>query len=152
MRLLTAACTGFRSGLGMCGRVLPTVAGYVFAFTCFRAVGGFDWLLHLLHPALQAIGIPDSLFPLLLARPFSGSLANGLFADLASSQASNLVLTQAAIMLGSTETTLYVIMVYFSYVSVRKSRYAIGLGLLIDLLGCWLAVWVGSYWFQMLLS
>jgi spore maturation protein B len=138
--LLAPAGAGLRSGLQMCRRILPMVAGYVLAFACFRAVGGFDWLLQWLHPLLAHVGIPDGILAVLLARPFSGSLANGLFAEMAQAQVSPLLLMQTAVMLGSTETTLYVITVYFAYVGVKKSRYAIPLGLTIDLLGCWLAV------------
>jgi spore maturation protein B len=140
--LLAPAGVGLRSGLGMCRRILPVVAGYVLAFGCFRAVGGFDWLLQALHPVLYQLGIPDGMLPLLVARPFSGSLANGLFAEMAHSQLSPLLLMQAAVMLGSTETTLYVVTVYFAYIGVKKSRYAIPLGLAIDVLGCWLAAHV----------
>lgn len=139
--LFAPAMGGFRSGLGMCRRVLPMVAGYVLAFACFRAVGGFDWLLQGLHPVLQHVGVPDGMLPILLARPFSGSLASGLFAEMAQAHLSPLLLLQSAVMLGSTETTLYVITVYFAYVGVKKSRYAIPLGLMLDLLGCVLAVW-----------
>ena len=140
--LLASAVGGLKSGLSMCRRVLPVVAGYVLAFACFRAVGGFAWLLEFLHPVLAHLAIPDGILPVLLARPFSGSLANGLLAEMAQAPISPLLLMQTAVMLGSTETTLYVITVYFAYVGVKKSRYAIPLGLAVDVLGCWLAVHV----------
>jgi spore maturation protein B len=145
--LYQPACAGFRMGLGICKRVLPIVLGYVTAFTCFRAVGGFDWLLTGLHPLLAHVGIPDGILPVLMARPFSGSLAGGLLAEMGQSHTPTLLMMQTAVMLGSTETTLYIITVYFGYVGVRKSRYAIPLGLCIDFMGCWLAVWVCIWFF-----
>ncbi len=143
--LLTPAIDGLRSGVTMCRRILQAVAGYVLAFACFRAVGGFDWMLQLMHPVLSHLGIPDGLLPVLVARPFSGSLANGLFAEMAGAHVSPLLLMQTAIMLGSTETTLYVITVYFAFIGIKKTRYAIPLGLVIDVMGCWLAAHVALF-------
>lgn len=138
---------GARSGFLTSMKVVPSVCGYVVAFSCFRLVGGFAYLTHLLHPLLQSLGMPDALLPLVVARPFSGALASGLFVDLAKqSGGASLLAHQAAVMLGSTETTIYVVMVYFAAVGVRKTRYAIPVGLGVDLLGCWLAVWVCMLW------
>ena len=138
---------GVKEALQMSVRIAPTIAGYVFAFACFRAVGGFEWMYQLLHPVLKILHIPADILSILLARPFSGTLSLGLFADMLKSPHSQLLAAQAAVMLGSTETTLYVLAVYFSYVGIKRSRYALGLGLFVDLLGCLAAVWFCRLWF-----
>ena len=90
----------------------------------------------LLGPVLAAVGFPSELMPLVLMRPLSGSGANGLFAELVSSTGpDSLVSRMAGSIMGSTETTFYVIAVYFGSVAVRRSRHAVPAGLIADLVG-----------------
>jgi spore maturation protein B len=92
------------------------------------------------------VGFPTELLPLTLMRPLSGSASIGLLTELVNTHGpDSLISRMAGTVLGSTETTLYVVAVYFGAVSIRRTRHAVAAGLLADLAGviasvaiCWL--------------
>ena len=111
------------------------------AVAMFRASGAIDLLGYLLRPFLEILGMPVDLLPLALMRSLSGSGARGIFAELASNYGPNAPITKtAAVMLGSSETTFYVLSVYFGSVGIKKFRHAIAAGLIADLSGIILSV------------
>jgi spore maturation protein SpmB len=127
---------GAKEGFQVAIRIIPYLVAIIAAVAMFRAAGGIDLLTRFLGPALAAIHFPSELLPLVLMRPLSGSGANGLFAELvANTGPDSLVSRMAASIMGSTETTFYVIAVYFGSVAVRRSRHAVPAGLFADLAG-----------------
>ena len=106
-----------------------------------RASGFFDILQHLLKPLLTRFNIPVDLIPLILIRPFSGGASNGILADIIHRFGGDAPIAQtAATIVGATETTFYIVAVYFGTVNIRHTRYAIPAGLLADLFGVLVAV------------
>jgi spore maturation protein B len=102
----------------------------------FRAAGGIDVITRFIGPALNAVQFPTELLPLVLIRPLSGSGANGLFAELVQAHGpDNLITRMGATVLGSSETTFYVLAVYFGSVAIRRTRHAVPAGLVADLFG-----------------
>jgi spore maturation protein B len=90
----------------------------------------------LLKPALDAVGFPTELLPLSLVRPLSGSGSLGLFSDIVKEFGPDSFLARTAgTIFGSTETTFYVIAVYFGAVGVKRTRHAIPAGLIADAVG-----------------
>ncbi len=127
---------GAKEGFQVAIRIIPYLVAIIAAVAMFRAAGGIDILTRFLGPVLAAIHFPAELLPLVLMRPLSGSGANGLFAELvANTGPDSLVSHMAASIMGSTETTFYVIAVYFGSVAVRRSRHAVPAGLFADLAG-----------------
>ena len=101
-----------------------------------RASGALDALTRLLAPLFSLLGIPVETAPLMLLRPVSGSGALAVAGELIGEYgADSLIGRTAAVMLGSTETTFYVIAVYFGAVGIKKTRYAIPAALCADLTG-----------------
>jgi len=89
---------------------------------------------------LAAIGFPSELMPLVLMRPLSGGGANGIFIELIQAGGvaggpDSLISRMAGSIMGSTETTFYVIAVYFGSVAIKRTRHAVPAGLLADLTG-----------------
>jgi spore maturation protein B len=102
----------------------------------FRAAGGIDVITRFIGPALNAVQFPTELLPLVLIRPLSGSGANGLFAELVQAHGPDSLITRmGATVLGSSETTFYVLAVYFGSVAIRRTRHAVPAGLVADLFG-----------------
>ena len=94
-----------------------------------------------LGPTLAAIGFPSELLPMVAMRPLSGSGSMGIFTELVATHGpDSLIARTAASIFGSTETTFYVVTVYFGAVAIRKTRHAIAAGLLADLAGVIAAV------------
>jgi len=127
---------GAKEGLQTALRIFPYLVAILVAVGIFRAAGGIDILSRLLSPALDLIGLPSQLLPLVLVRPMSGSAATGLFAEIVKSCGPNSYAAQlAGTILGGTETTLYVLAVYFGSVAIRRGRHALAAGLLADAAG-----------------
>lgn len=138
---------GAKEGFEIVVRIIPYLVGIIVGVGMFRAAGGFDLLAHWLSPVFHVLGFPPELLPFALVRPFSGTAAKGILAEIAHTFGGDSFLAHAAAtMMGSTETTFYVIAVYFGAASIRRTRYAIASGLLADLVGVIMAV-VVTHWF-----
>jgi spore maturation protein SpmB len=124
-----AAKEGFQVAI----RIIPYLLAMLVAIGMFRAAGGIDMLSNFLKPALQLIHFPVELLPMVLLRPLSGSGTLSLFTDLVKNFGPDSLLSRTAgTIYGSTETTFYVLAVYFGSVAVRKTRYAVIAGLTAD--------------------
>jgi len=131
---------GAKEGFQVAIRIIPYLVAILVAVGMFREAGGIALIATALGPFLSAVGFPVELLPLVLMRPLSGSGANGLFNELiqvggAAGGPDSLISKMAGSIMGSTETTFYVIAVYFGSVAVRRSRHAVPAGLLADLTG-----------------
>ena len=113
-----------------------------------RASGAVEVLTRFLTPVANAVGLPAETLPLVLLRPFSGSAALAVGAELMQTYgADSLIGRTAAIMLGSTETTFYTISVYFGAAGIRKTRYTIPAALVADLTGFLVAALTAKLFF-----
>ncbi len=107
-----------------------------------------EMLASAIAPLLKSCHIPADVLPLTIVRSLSGSAALGVFSDIANNLGPDSYATKlAAIMVGSSETTFYVLAVYFGAVKISKIRYALIVGLLADLVGIIAAVWVCNLMF-----
>lgn len=127
---------GGKEGFQVAIRILPYVVAMLVAVGMFRAAGGLDLLTAALRPLTNLVGFPPELVPLALIRPFSGSAALGVFTDLLQHHGPDGFLTlAAATFYGCSETTFYVIAVYFGSVGIRRTRHAIPAGIVADIVG-----------------
>ena len=123
-------------------RIIPYLVAILVAVGMFRASGALDLLLQAMAPLLNFIGFPPENLPLALMRPLSGSGSLGLLTDLVNEHgADSLYAKIGATMFGSSETTFYVIAVYFGSVGIMRSRHAIPAGLIADAVGALAAVY-----------
>ena len=131
-----ALADGARSGGKILLSVFPNLVALLTAVAMLRASGAFEALAAALGPALGRLGIPAETLPLMLVRPFSGSAALGVGAELIQTYGPDSPGGRtAAVMLGGTETTFYTVAVYFGAAGVRRSRYALPAALTADLVG-----------------
>ncbi len=127
---------GAKEGFQVAIRIIPFLVAILTAVGMFRGAGGIDLLTKILRPALDFIHFPTELLPLVLMRPLSGSGSIALVSDLVKNFGpDHLFSLMGATILGSTETTFYVIAVYFGAVGIRRSRHAVAAGLLADIAG-----------------
>jgi len=127
---------GAKDGFSVAVRIIPYLVAILVAIGMFRGGGGIDLLTRWLKPALDVVRFPTELVPMALMRPLSGSGTLGLFGDLVKQLGpDSLVVRMAATIYGSTETTFYVIAVYFGSVGVHRTRHAVPAGLVADLTG-----------------
>ena len=113
--------------------------GYIYCSSMEEA----NKILQFISPILNIIGFPPENVPLAIMRPLSGSGSLGLFTDLVNEYGTESIFTKiGATMFGSTETTFYVLAVYFGSVGIRKSRHALIAGLIADAVGVIAAVYI----------
>src|SRR5210317_2100199 len=133
---------GAKDGFTIAVRIIPYLVAILVAVGMFRASGALDLLLQALTPLLNLIGFPPENLPLALMRPLSGSGSLGLLTDLVNEHgADSMPAKIGATMFGSSETTFYVLAVYFGSVGVMRSRHAIPAGLIADAVGALAAVY-----------
>jgi len=115
-------------------KIFPYFTAMLIALGMLRASGAFEMLAHALSPVLSKVGMPTELLPLAIARPFSGQASNGILAELVNTHGGNSNLSHmAATLMGSTETTFYVLAIYFGSVKIRRVRHAVVVGLSTDI-------------------
>jgi spore maturation protein SpmA len=127
---------GAKEGFNVAIRIIPYLVAILVAVGMFRAAGGIQVLANFLGPVLNRIGFPADLLPIVIVRPLSGGATTGLFAELVKAHGpDSFIARTAGTILGSTETTFYVLAVYFGAVGIRKGRHAVVAGLTADLTG-----------------
>ncbi|MFC5699842.1 spore maturation protein [Cohnella faecalis] len=134
---IDGAKDGFQTAVG----IIPPLVGMMTAIGMFRASGAMDALLGWVRPLTESIGIPSDVLPLALLRPISGAGSLAFVTDLIKEQGpDSFVAKVASTIQGSTDTTLYVLTVYFGAVGIRNARYALKVGLFSDVVGFFAAV------------
>ena len=132
---------GARDGIDLSVKILPYVVSIFAALGIFRASGAMDLLAAAFRPALRALGVPADILPLMVIRPLSGGGALAVTAELLRRHGPDSYIGRlASTMQGSTDTTFYILSVYFGAVGIRKIRHALWVGLAADLMGFFLAI------------
>ena len=127
---------GAKEGFQVAIRIIPFLVAILVAIGMFRGAGGIEAMKSALAPLLTPLGFPPDLLPMVLVRPLSGSATTALFAEIVQRLGPDSLTTRmAGTIFGSTETTFYVIAVYFGSVAVRRARHAVAAGLIADLVG-----------------
>lgn len=140
VNVFEAITTGAMDGAKTVLNVFPNLVCLLTAVYMLRASGALEAFAMLFAPVLGFFGIPAETVALLVVRPVSGSGAFAVGAELIQTYgADSLIGRTVAVMLGSTETTFYVVAVYFGAVGIRKTRYAIPVALMTDFIGFFVA-------------
>ena len=134
---------GAKEGFNVAVRIIPYLVAILFAIAMFRASGGMEVLTKALTPVLALVGIPAELLPMVIMRPLTGSGSAGLVVDMVKQFGEDSIFVKmASVMFGSTETTFYVIAVYFGAVNIKRTRHALAAGLTADVAAMLIAVWL----------
>ncbi|HUP43874.1 MAG TPA: spore maturation protein [Thermoanaerobaculia bacterium] len=139
---------GAKEGFEVAVRIIPFLVGILVAIGMFRGSGAMELLAAGLRPVMQATGFPAELMPLAIIRSLSGSGSLAFTTDLISTHGPDSLIGRiAATMYGSTETTFYVLAVYFGAIGVRRMRHAVPSALIGDLAAVITAVAICSWMF-----
>ena len=132
---------GAKEGFGVILKIIPFLVTMLVAINMFKGAGGIEMLTNALKPVLAPIQFPPDLLPLALMRPLSGGASLAILTEMIQRLGpDNLVTLMAATLYGSSETTFYVVAVYFGAVGINQTRHAIPAGLLADAAGIVAAV------------
>lgn len=142
---------GAKEGFTTAVRIIPYLVAVLVGIGVFRASGAMDWLIEGLSGAVRAIGAPSEwvgALPTAIMKPLSGGGARGMMIDAMSTWgADSFVGRLSCIFQGSTDTTFYILAVYFGSVGISRTRHAVACGLIADLAGIVTAVMVGYLFF-----
>ena len=139
---------GAKEGFKVAINIIPYLVAIIVGISMLRASGLIEIIGQLLAPLLSHFRVSADVIPLMIVRSLSGSAALGVFSDIANNAGPDAYTTKlAAIMVGSSETTFYVLAVYFGAVRISKFRYAILTGLIADFIGIAAAVLVCNWMF-----
>jgi len=131
-KFVEGAKEGFEVGV----KIIPYLVAMLVAIAMFRASGALDILTSILSPITSFVGMPGEVIPMALMRPLSGSGSLGVMTELMQTHGvDSLIGFMSSTMFGSTETTFYVVAVYFGAVNVQRTRYALPAGLAADAAG-----------------
>jgi spore maturation protein SpmA len=142
---------GAKEGFAVAIRIIPYLVAILVAIGVFRASGTLDYLVAGLGRMFAALGLPADFIPALptaLMKPLSGSGARGMMVDAMNTYgADSFVGRLSATFQGATDTTFYIIALYFGSVGIRKTRHAVAAGLLADFVGIVAAIFIAYLFF-----
>ena len=146
--LYEAFTEGAKDGFSVAVNIIPYLVAILVSISMLRASGAIDMCGSLLSGVLIKISVPVDVLPLMIVRSLSGSAALGVFSDIANNFGPEAYATKlAAVIVGSSETTFYVLAVYFGAVKIAKVRYALLTGLIADAIGIMVAIVVAHQFF-----
>jgi len=127
---------GAKEGFNVGVTIIPYLVAMLVAIAMVRASGALEMLTYIIDPFTNLIGMPGEVLPMAFMRPLSGSGSLGIMTELMKTHgADSLIGFMSSTMYGSTETTFYVIAVYFGAVKIFRTKYALPAGLLADAAG-----------------
>ncbi|HSD62719.1 MAG TPA: nucleoside recognition domain-containing protein [Ignavibacteriaceae bacterium] len=134
---------GAKEGFNIAVRIIPYLVAMLMAIGIFRAGGAMDWLVYILKPVTDFIGMPAEALPMALMRPLSGSGSLGIMTEILKVHGpDSFIGIMVSTFFGSTETTFYVLAVYFGAVNIKNIRHALPVGLIADVAGILGAVFI----------
>ncbi|MCU6795874.1 MULTISPECIES: spore maturation protein [Paenibacillus] len=127
---------GAKDGFDTAIRIIPHLVGMMVAISIFRASGAMELMTNWVKPFCEMIGIPSEVLPLAILRPITGAGSLAFTTDLLQQFGPDSMVGRiASTIQGSTDTTMYVITVYFGAIGIRKASYALKVGLISDAVG-----------------
>ncbi|MGA3287915.1 MAG: spore maturation protein [Bacteroidota bacterium] len=143
VRVYEVFVEGAKDGFHTAIRIIPYLVAMLFAIGIFRASGAMDVLISIIAPLTNLIGMPPDALPMALMRPLSGSGSLGIMTELMKTHGpDSFVGVLASTLYGSSETTFYILAVYFGSVNIKNIRHAVPVGLLADFAGMLAAVFI----------
>lgn len=143
VKVYESFCEGAVEGFNTAIRIIPYLVAMLVAIGIFRKSGAMDVMVNLFQPITNLFGMPGEVLPLGVMRSLSGGGSNGLLTDILKNFGPDSLIGRiASTMTGSSETTFYVIAVYFGAIGVSKTRHAVAAGIIADVAGMLAAVWI----------
>lgn len=140
--------SGAKDGFAIVLRIFPYILAIFIAIKCFQSSGAFGAVKNALAPALSYLGIPAEVLSVAIIKPLSGSASLGAFTEVLKSTGPDSPASRiSAVIMGSAETTFYVLAVYLGAVGIKNTKYLVPVCLLADLIGMTVAVLIVRFFF-----
>ena len=140
---------GVKEGMKLSINLFPTIFAMIIAITMITDSGIINYICNLIKPLFIKIAFPTEVIPLAILRPISGSSSLVVLNDILTRYGTDTLIGRlASVMQGSTDTTIYIIGMYFASIGIKKIRYSLVVGLLADLLSIIISLLVVSIYFS----
>ena len=144
--LFESFVSGAKEGAQCCFNILPSLIFVMCGVSALFSSGAVDIMCNVLKPLFVLSGVPEQMLPTIVLRPFSGSavtaVADRMFKDFGSDHPVSKI---ACLLMGSTDTIIYTLSVYFSAVNIKRTRYALAASFIVFLFSVFVCVAVGKY-------
>ncbi len=148
VRVFDSFVTGAKDGVRVVVKIFPYLVAIFVAIKSFQASGAFEFTKELFRPLLAAFDIPVEVISMAIIKPLSGSASMGIFTDIVKTTGPDSLASRiSAVLMGSAETTFYVLAVYLGAVGLKKTRYLVPICLISDAVGIFLAIFIVKFFF-----
>ncbi len=135
VKIYEAVTDGAKQGFDLAIKIIPFLVVILVAIGMFRASGAMGFAASILNPITSLIWMPAEVLPMAIVRPLSGTGAFGVMSEIINNEPDSYSSFLASVIMGSTETTFYVLAVYFGSVGITKVRHAVIAAILADITG-----------------
>ncbi len=148
VRVYDSFVAGAKEGPGIVLKIFPYLITIFVAIKGFQASGAFDFIRNGFYSLFAFLGMPIEAISMALVKPLSGSASTALFADIVKTAGpESMAAEMSAVIMGSAETTFYVLAVYLGAVGIRKTKFLVPVCLVADFVGIVVAVYVAKWFF-----
>lgn len=148
VRVYDSFVAGAKDGITVVIKIFPYLLAIFVAVKTFQASGAFAFTQELFHGILKNLNIPLEVFSIAIIKPLSGSASIGVFTDIVKATGPDSPASRmAAVIMGSAETTFYVLAVYLGAVGIKKTRYLVPVCILADIVGIFIAISIVKIFF-----
>jgi spore maturation protein B len=148
VRVYDSFVTGAKEGVRVVVKIFPYLLAIFVAIKSFQASGAFEFTKEMFRPLLIAFDIPVEVISMAIIKPLSGSASMGVFTDIIKTTGPDSLASRiSAVIMGSAETTFYVLAVYLGAVGLKKTSYLVPVCLISDVVGILLAILIVKYFF-----
>jgi spore maturation protein B len=149
VRVFDCFISGAKGGVRVVVRIFPYVLAIFVAVKAFQASGAFEFAEEYLGGLLQLFHVPIDVISMALVKPLSGSASLGVFTNTVTTNGPDSLASQiSAVIMGSAETTFYVLAVYLGAVGMKRTRYLVPVCVLADLIGIVIAIAIVKFFFH----
>jgi spore maturation protein SpmA len=148
VKVYEALTDGAKEGFNVAVRIIPFLVAIFVAIGMFRDSGALDLFAKAVNPLTSLVGFPIEALPVALLRPLSGTGSFAVMTEVISRAPDSFASFLVSVLQGSTETTFYVLAVYFGSVAIRRTRYALTVGLIADAAGIIAALGISHLMFR----
>ncbi len=146
VKIYEALTDGAKEGFSTAIRIIPFMVAIFVGIGMFRASGAMDIMIRIFSPITDALGMPAEALAMALMRPLSGSGAFGIMSEIVNQNPDSFLSLLVSTMQGSTETTFYVLAVYFGSIGIKRTRHALPAALCADAAGIIASVVICHIW------
>lgn len=140
--------SGAKDGIYVTLRIFPYVLAIFIAVKAFQASGAFNLGQELFRKILDPFNLPLEVISISFIKPLSGSAALGVFTDIVRNTGPDSLASRiSAVIMGSAETTFYVLAIYLGSVGIKKTRYLISVCVIADIVGIVMAIFIVKLFF-----